>query len=307
MQPRARSNASRFARSVCSSTWLLSAPARPTRVRRLSGSRKAPDYIGQVIKGFQGTDTGLGIPKAAEPQAAARLQNINQLYTDLGTAVRSAVNAAPALPAAQNAAQSVTDDARGLAITAARTAPTTDAGAIALLPVALAAAVLLVVLMLWFGIRGLRDTVDRHRLALETQRKETDRNQQAILRLLDELSSLADGDLTVQATVTEDITGAIADSINYAVDALRGLVTTINQSAIHLDSAARQTQALSAHLAKASGAPSSRLHRQRDRPVAWPLRRKKCPATQSARQTSRGTRWKWRTRAATPCVEPSTA
>ncbi|EQD31195.1 twitching motility protein PilJ, partial [mine drainage metagenome] len=65
------------------------------------------------------------------------------------------------------------------------------------------------------------------RLTAETQRKENDRNQQAILRLLDELSSLADGDLTVQATVTEEITGAIADSINYAVDALRGLVTTI--------------------------------------------------------------------------------
>jgi len=79
------------------------------------------------------------------------------------------------------------------------------------------------------------------------------------LRLLDELSSLADGDLTVQATVTEDITGAIADSINYAVDALRGLVTTINASAIQLDSATRQTQALSAHLAKASGAQSKQI------------------------------------------------
>jgi twitching motility protein PilJ len=94
---------------------------------------------------------------------------------------------------------------------------------------------------------------------VETQRKENDRNQQAILRLLDELSSLADGDLTVQATVTEDITGAIADSINYAIDALRGLVTTINQSAIQLDSATRQTQALSGHLAKASGAQSKQI------------------------------------------------
>jgi len=105
----------------------------------------------------------------------------------------------------------------------------------------------------------LRKTVDHQRLVVETQRKENDRNQQAILRLLDELSSLADGDLTVQATVTEDITGAIADSINYAVDALRGLVTTINQSAIQLDSATRQTQALSGHLAKASGAQSKQI------------------------------------------------
>jgi twitching motility protein PilJ len=102
-------------------------------------------------------------------------------------------------------------------------------------------------------------TLERQRASAETQRKESDRNQQAILRLLDELSSLADGDLTVQATVTEDITGAIADSINYAVDALRGLVTTINASAIQLDSATRQTQALSQHLAKASGAQSKQI------------------------------------------------
>jgi twitching motility protein PilJ len=102
-------------------------------------------------------------------------------------------------------------------------------------------------------------TVQDQRFAAETQRKENDRNQQAILRLLDELSSLADGDLTVQATVTEEITGAIADSINYAVDALRGLVTTINHSSIQLDSAARQTQALSQHLAKASSAQSKQI------------------------------------------------
>ena len=105
----------------------------------------------------------------------------------------------------------------------------------------------------------LHRTVADQRLAADTQRQENDRNQQAILRLLDELSSLADGDLTVQATVTEDITGAIADSINYAVDALRGLVTTINGSAIQLDSATRQTQALSQHLAKASGAQSKQI------------------------------------------------
>jgi twitching motility protein PilJ len=105
----------------------------------------------------------------------------------------------------------------------------------------------------------LRRTVADQSHAADTQRQENDRNQQAILRLLDELSSLADGDLTVQATVTEDITGAIADSINYAVDALRGLVTTINQSAIQLDGATRQTQALSQHLAKASGAQSKQI------------------------------------------------
>jgi twitching motility protein PilJ len=97
------------------------------------------------------------------------------------------------------------------------------------------------------------------RKAVEAQANKNERNQEAILRLLDELSSLADGDLTVQATVTEDITGAIADSINYAIEALRELVTTINDSAITLDAAAKQTQASAGHLAKASVAQSKQI------------------------------------------------
>lgn len=81
---------------------------------------------------------------------------------------------------------------------------------------------------------------------------ENRRNQDAILRLLDELGDLADGDLTVQATVTEDFTGAIADSINYSIDQLRGLVTTINQTAVQVSAAAQETQSTAMHLAEAS-------------------------------------------------------
>jgi twitching motility protein PilJ len=129
----------------------------------------------------------------------------------------------------------------------------------AMIPVGFALAATVVLGLLWMKLRRVRDLAQTQQLAVDTQRRESERNQQAILRLLDELSSLADGDLTVQATVTEDITGAIADSINYAVDALRGLVTTINSSAISLDGAARQTQALAQHLAKASGAQSKQI------------------------------------------------
>ena len=129
----------------------------------------------------------------------------------------------------------------------------------AMIPVGFALVATVVLVILWVKLRRVRDLAQTQQLAVDTQRRESERNQQAILRLLDELSSLADGDLTVQATVTEDITGAIADSINYAVDALRGLVTTINSSAISLDGAARQTQALAQHLAKASGAQSKQI------------------------------------------------
>lgn len=84
------------------------------------------------------------------------------------------------------------------------------------------------------------------------QSQQNERNQQAILRLLDELGSLADGDLTVEATVTEDITGAIADSINYAIEKLRELVATINRTSIMVDSAAKQTENTAVHMARAA-------------------------------------------------------
>lgn len=90
------------------------------------------------------------------------------------------------------------------------------------------------------------------RRAATLQAEQNEQNQQAILRLLDELSSLADGNLTVHATVTDDITGAIADSINYAIGALRDLVATVNNSSILVDAAAKQTEAASQHLVQAS-------------------------------------------------------
>ena len=78
------------------------------------------------------------------------------------------------------------------------------------------------------------------------------RNQQAIMRLLDEISSLGEGDLTVKASVTEDMTGAIADAINYAVDELRNLVTTINDTSVQVAASSQETQATALQLAEAS-------------------------------------------------------
>jgi twitching motility protein PilJ len=70
--------------------------------------------------------------------------------------------------------------------------------------------------------------------------------------LLDEMGSLADGDLTVEATVTEDITGTIADSFNFAIEELRKLVATVNETALMVDTATKQTENTAAHLAKAA-------------------------------------------------------
>ncbi|EIL87732.1 methyl-accepting chemotaxis protein, partial [Rhodanobacter sp. 115] len=85
------------------------------------------------------------------------------------------------------------------------------------------------------------------------------RNQEAIMRLLDEMGSLAEGDLTVKTTVSEDITGAIADSVNYAIDELRTLVTTINETSEQVSSSAQETQTTARHLADAAQQQAQRI------------------------------------------------
>ncbi|MET0279766.1 MAG: methyl-accepting chemotaxis protein [Steroidobacteraceae bacterium] len=132
-------------------------------------------------------------------------------------------------------------------------------GSFGILAGVLALAVLLPLALLFNSMRSAVDETQFAQLAMETQRHEGERNQAAILRLLDEIAGLGQGDLTATATVTEDITGAIADSVNIAVESLRGLVTTINQSSAQLDGTARQTQALAQHLAKSSNAQSRQI------------------------------------------------
>lgn len=83
--------------------------------------------------------------------------------------------------------------------------------------------------------------------------KETNQQQQqAIMRLLDEIDPLSNGDLTTKATVTEDFTGAIADAINNTVDEMRLLVGTINDTSVQVSSSAQETQATAAQLAEAA-------------------------------------------------------
>jgi twitching motility protein PilJ len=97
------------------------------------------------------------------------------------------------------------------------------------------------------------------RTRLMESQDQNDKNQRAILRLLDEMTNLADGDLTTHTTVTEDITGAIADSVNYSIDALRDLVGTINKTAVQVGSAVRKTQNTTGQLEEASIAQAKEI------------------------------------------------
>lgn len=112
---------------------------------------------------------------------------------------------------------------------------------------------------LWFAVGGMvlvaviaivmiRDT----RKQLTEQASQNERNQAAILQLLDEIADLAEGDLSIHASVTENFTGAIADSINFAIDQMRGLVSNINHLSVQVAKAASETQSTAADLASAA-------------------------------------------------------
>lgn len=115
---------------------------------------------------------------------------------------------------------------------------------------------ILAVITLFLFVKVYIDDTRSRALASE---KENKRNQKAILRLLDEMGNFADGDLTVRATVTEDITGAMADSINYTIEELHILVEGINKASTQVAEASSQAQNVSSELLVAAQKQSENI------------------------------------------------
>jgi len=192
-------------------------------------------------------------------EATKLLGDVQKSWSGLEAPVQKVIAAAPTLVTVKNAATQASVDSQDVLLKAnavsnalgklpqTRPFPNVWWGLLG----AVAAAILAVILALNF-IR-----TERKRSA--ESRSLNERNQQAIMRLLDEMGTLAEGDLTVKATVTEDITGAIADSVNFAVEALRSLVTTINETAVRVSSAAQETQATAKHLADAANQQAEQI------------------------------------------------
>ncbi len=220
--------------------------------------------FGRGLKGMREGDPRLGIDRVTLPDSANKLAELNDLFKSLDAEAARIIEKAPELIRVQNAAQSVADKGDALLEAATRLLETYDAHShqIRLLgiplvsyPVAYILGVL--ALFLLMALLYVQNRESRGQLADAEQRKqETEeqnrRNQDAILRLLDELGNLAEGDLTVQASVTEDITGAIADSVNYAIEALRDLVSTINSTSGLVAAAVQETSSIADRLAKSS-------------------------------------------------------
>lgn len=117
-------------------------------------------------------------------------------------------------------------------------------------------AALLAALMLFLSIKTFASTMRNQLLA---SKKEINRTQKAILRILDDMEKLADGDLTVRTAVTEEITGAIADSINFTIEELKVLVEKVNQASTQVTTAATQAQQVSSKLLNAAQQQSQKI------------------------------------------------
>ncbi len=235
------------------------------RIAKNANSLASSDEIDPEVAFLLGKDSGTfrdilnGLLKGSESLrlAPVRADDARVTLTELAkrfTSYESGVNAIlanmPRLVVAKQAARGINIDAEPLLNQTTLLANEFEGGTAHkwTLGMAILFALLALLTMVLLGKVFLDDARVR---AFESE-GENKRNQEAILRLLNEMGNLADGDLTVQASVTEDVTGAIADSINFTIEELRTLVRGINSATDQVTKATQETQAISNRLYEAS-------------------------------------------------------
>lgn len=222
-----------------------------TAVQAADAFGRDASQFGRVLSGMLEGNVTMRIAQVEDPDARARLAEIAELFQFVSGSVDEILETSPELFQVResasnifNSSQTLLDETSQLAdrlehLASARSSNTIGGYVLGLL--ALMSIILIGLVMVRETNRQLRETAEKN-----------ERNQNAIMRLLDEIENLADGDLTVAASVTEDFTGAIADSINYSIDQLRELVTTINLTAEQVFGAVKDTQTTATQLAAAS-------------------------------------------------------
>ncbi|MCI8208024.1 chemotaxis protein [Pseudomonas sp. S25] len=222
-----------------------------TAVQAADAFGRDASQFGRVLSGMLDGNVTLRIAQVDDPDARARLAEIAELFQFVSGSVDEILETSPELFEVResagnifNSSQTLLDETSVLAnrlehLASARSSNTIGGYVLGLL--ALMSIILIGLVMVRETNRQLRETAEK-----------SERNQNAIMRLLDEIENLADGDLTVAASVTEDFTGAIADSINYSIDQLRELVATINLTAEQVFGAVKDTQGTATQLAAAS-------------------------------------------------------
>ena len=213
---------------------------------------------------FQKTVNGLvdgnpeaGISPLQHPVNRDIAKELSKAVTELKTSVDGIVKNMRELAQAKQAARDISEGTQGLtekiaALTNAYRASGSSWGGIA------TGVILTMFTLLGFALVA-KVLLDDARARASKNEEENRRNEQAILRLLDDMSDLAEGDLTKHAKVTEDMTGAIADSVNYAIDELRSLVTQIHTAAGQLTESSTKGRAVSSHLLQVAEKQSNQI------------------------------------------------
>jgi twitching motility protein PilJ len=226
----------------------------------------------ETMEGLLNGSEALRLSPARDPELRETLELLAKRFDEVQNTTQTILKNLPGLIAAKRAQQQIFNDNEALRSELsvlqrlysedARSRPVTVGATIA-------SAVLAVLFLAGLASLYLRDSRSR---AAEAERREHDAEarsadekranestQKAILQLMNELQDIADGDLTREATVTEDITGAIADSVNYTVEELRGLVGRVQQTAGEVAGASGEVQETSTRLVAASEEQSRQI------------------------------------------------
>ncbi|MGB1270540.1 MAG: methyl-accepting chemotaxis protein [Endozoicomonas sp.] len=214
--------------------------------------------FGRVLSGMLEGNVAMRISQVTDDEAIDRLVEISDLFEFVDGSVDEILETSPELFQVRAASDTIFTDSQQLLQQTSVLANTFESSTQIRKVLELttlvsgALAILSLVLIALSIISETRRRLEETRAESEAREAENASNQKAILRLLDEMGDLGDGDLTVSASVTEGFTGAIADSYNLSIEQLRLLVNTINQTAVAVDTAAQETQSTAKLLAEAS-------------------------------------------------------
>ena len=228
----------------------------------------------EIAQGLADGNAELRLPGTKDPQTKERLVALLKQYKETRAQANAILGNLQGLVSAREAQASIIADSealrKGLEVVQERLSKDTGFSGWSLFLLLLAAAVMLLggvgLLRLYVRDQAERaEAAEGQRMNAEREQQEAkrvnDANQAAILRLMNELQAVAEGDLTQQATVTEDITGAIADSVNYTVEELRTLVSQVQGTVSRVTETTLQVEATSTELLAAS---SEQLREIRD-------------------------------------------
>jgi twitching motility protein PilJ len=218
---------------------------------RLLGAEVTIEQVAQVAIDSNAAKDSL----ATLPAADTNVARARELFDTTRNSVEILVSQVRNLVAAKSAAKAIVDDSDSLLTKAQHLVDSYQSTS----RTATAAALLFGLFLFLSLLLLAKAYVEDSRHSAEEAARINSQNQNAILRLMNEMGDLADGDLTVRATVTEDVTGAIADSLNYTTEEFRKLVSRIITAVEQMGHATKDAEEISRGLLEATQKQASEI------------------------------------------------